>query len=320
MAIKKKLIIDTDPGVDDAMAILLAFVSPEVEVVGLTTVFGNVRTPMATSNTLHLCELAGKFDLPVAQGELKTLKGVEKVRIADFVHGSDGLGNTFPPTPQGSALPCTAAEFLVKMVKESPGEITLLALGPLTNVAKAIELDSNFVHNVAEIVILGGAFFTNGNVNPAAEANLFGDPDAADLVFTSGARIATIGINVTHQIILTEDDLDDLSKSEGRFGAYLARACMFYLEYHKKAYNMSAVYLHDPAALVAVFCPELFTYVEGVVRVQVEGITKGIALLSATSKEWAASTQWSGLPPVRVATTVNARAVSSLVKERLMAA
>lgn len=168
----KKIIIDTDPGIDDAMAILLALRSPEVEVIGLTTIYGNVYTTLATRNALHLLEVAGRTDIPVAEGSHVTLTKGTKLRIADFVHGADGLGNQNFDPPKGKPLEQSAAAFLVEQAKLHPGKVTVVALGPLTNIALAIELDPEFCKNIGQIVLLGGAFSVNGNVNPAAEANV----------------------------------------------------------------------------------------------------------------------------------------------------
>ncbi|KAL2903999.1 putative uridine nucleosidase 2 [Bienertia sinuspersici] len=169
---KKKLIIDTDPGIDDAMAIFVALQSPEVEVIGLTTIYGNVYTTLATRNALHLLEVAERSDIPVAEGSHVTITKGTKLRIADFVHGADGLGNQNFPPPKGKPIEQSAADFLVEQANKYPGEVTLVALGPLTNVALAIQLDPEFAKNIGNIVILGGAFAVNGNVNPAAEANV----------------------------------------------------------------------------------------------------------------------------------------------------
>jgi len=137
-----KLIIDTDPGIDDSMAILSAFSSPEVEVIGLTSIFGNVTTAMATRNAIFLTNLAGRSDVPVVEGAHTSLRGVAKERIADFVHGSDGFGNTSQPQADGNPIPGSAAEFIVRMANEHPGQVTILALAALTNVALALELDA----------------------------------------------------------------------------------------------------------------------------------------------------------------------------------
>ncbi|KAG4205309.1 hypothetical protein ERO13_A04G096500v2 [Gossypium hirsutum] len=278
----KKIIIDTDPGIDDAMAIFLALRSPEVEVIGLTTIYGNVYTTLATRNALHLLEVADRTDIPVAEGSHVTITKGTKLRVADFVHGADGLGNQNFPPPEGKPIDMSATDFLVEQANLYPGKVTVVALGPLTNIALAIQQDPSFVKNIGQIVLLGGAFAVNGNVNPAAEANIFGDPDAADIVFTSGADVLAVGINVTHQVVLT------------------------------------GVYLHDPTAMLAAINPSLITYVEGAVRVQTNGITRGLTLLYNKQKRFAEITEWSNQPSVKVAVTVDAPAVLKLVMKRLM--
>ncbi|KAK9170436.1 hypothetical protein Syun_002576 [Stephania yunnanensis] len=230
----EKVIIDTDPGIDDSMAIFMAFQSPEIEVIGLTTIFGNVATKDATRNALLLCEIAERPDVPVAEGSYEPLKRGEP-RVADFVHGSDGLGNISLPPPKGSKADKTAAEFLVEKASQYPGEVSILALGPLTNLALAIKSDSTFASNVKKIVVLGGAFFALGNVNPAAEANIYGDPEAADVVFTSGANIVVVGINITTQVKLTDEDLAELRESKGRHAQLLSDMCKFYRDWHVKS-------------------------------------------------------------------------------------
>lgn len=315
---KKKIIIDTDPGVDDAMAIFLALKSPELEVIGLTTIYGNVYTTLATRNALHLLEIAGRTDIPVAEGSHVTITNGTKLRIADFVHGTDGLGNQNFSTPEAKQIEQSGPSFLVEQANRYPGQITVVALGPLTNIALAIQLDPAFVKNVAQIIILGGAFSVSGNVNPAAEANIFGDPEAADIVFTSGADILAIGINVTHQVVFTDADREMLVGSKGEFADYLDKILEVYFAYHREAYGTKGVYLHDPTTLLAAVNPDLLTYTEGVVRVQTSGITRGLTLLYNTQKSFGEVTEWSDKPTVKVAVTVDAPAVMKLVMDRLM--
>ncbi|XP_072957089.1 probable uridine nucleosidase 2 isoform X2 [Typha angustifolia] len=315
---KKKLIIDTDPGIDDAMAIFVALNSPEVEVIGLTTIFGNVYTTLATRNALHLLEVAERTDIPVAEGSHQTIMKATKLRIADFVHGTDGLGNQNFPPPKGQPIGQSAASFLVEQANEYPGEVTVVALGPLTNIALAIELDPSFPKKIGQIVLLGGAFSVNGNVNPAAEANIFGDPDAADIVFTCGADILAIGINVTHQVILTDADRNRLAQCQSRFAKYLCKIIGVYFAYHHEAYATQGVYLHDPVTLLAAVNPSLLTYTEGVVRVQTSGIMRGITIFDNTKKRYGEITEWTNKPTVKVAVTVDAPAMVELVMERLM--
>ncbi|KAL2339357.1 hypothetical protein Fmac_007297 [Flemingia macrophylla] len=314
----KKIIIDTDPGIDDAMAIFLALRSPEVEVIGLTTIYGNVYTTLATRNALHLLEVAGREDIPVAEGSHVTLTKGTKLRVADFVHGTDGLGNQNFPPPKGKPLEESAASFLVHQAKVNPGKVTVVALGPLTNIALAIQLDPEFAKNIGQIVLLGGAFAVNGNVNPAAEANIFGDPDAADVVFTSGADVLAVGINVTHQVIMTGSDRENLASSNGKFAQYLNKILDIYFSYHEEAYNTKGVYLHDPTALLVAVNPSLITCIEGIVRVQTTGITRGLTLLHNKQKRFGEINEWSNKPTVKVAVTVDAPTVVKLVMDRLM--
>ncbi|XP_062090151.1 probable uridine nucleosidase 2 [Humulus lupulus] len=317
-SMKMKMIIDTDPGIDDAMAIFVALRCPEIEVVGLTTIYGNVYTTLATRNALHLLEIAGRSDIPVAEGSHVTITKGTKLRIADFVHGADGLGNQNFPPPKGKPIQQSAAAFLVEQANLHPGKLTVVALGPLTNIALAIQLDPDFAQNIGRIVVLGGAFAVNGNVNPAAEANIFGDPDAADIVFTSGADVLVVGINVTHQVVLTDAHREVLASSNGKFAEYLCKILEVYFSYHQYAYSTGGVYLHDPTALLAAVYPDLVTYTEGVVRVQTDGITRGLTVLYNKQKRFGEVTEWSDKPTVKVAVTVDAPAVVKLVMERLL--
>ncbi|XP_050275561.1 probable uridine nucleosidase 2 [Quercus robur] len=314
----KKIIIDTDPGIDDAMAIFVALQSPEVEVIGLTTIYGNVYTTLATTNALHLLEVAGRTDIPVAEGSHVSITNNKKLRIADFVHGKDGLGNQNFPPPKGKPIEQSAAKFLIEQAKLYPGKVTVVALGPLTNIALAIQQDPAFSKNIGQIVLLGGAFLVNGNVNPASEANIFGDPDAADIVFTSGADVVAVGINVTHQVVFTDADREKLSRSDGKFAQYLCKILDVYFSYHHDAYNIKGVYLHDPATILAAVDPSLMTYTEGVVRVQTSGITKGLTILYNKQKRFGEVTEWTDKPTVKVAVTADAPALVKLVMERLM--
>ncbi|XP_055807978.1 uridine nucleosidase 1-like isoform X1 [Solanum dulcamara] len=314
---REKIIIDTDPGIDDSMAILMAFQTPEVEILGLTTIFGNATTKDATRNALILCETAGYPDIPVAEGSLEPLKRGEP-HVADFVHGSDGLGNLFLPSPNSKKIKKSAFEFLVDKVSEYPGEVSILALGPLTNLALAAKRDSNFASKVKRVVILGGSFFSLGNVNPAAEANIYGDPEAADIVFTSGANIDVVGINITTQIKMTDADLDELRQSEGKHAKFLCNMCKFYRDFHVKSEGVYGVFPHDPVTFVALVRPDLFTYKKGVVRVETQGICIGHTLLDEGLKKWNTSNPWTQYSPVSVAWTVDVDEVLNYIKKMLM--
>ncbi|XP_059624952.1 uridine nucleosidase 1-like [Cornus florida] len=313
----EKIIIDTDPGIDDSIAILMAFQSPELEILGLTTVFGNVFTEDATRNALILCEIAGRPDVAVAEGSPEPLKGGTP-GVAYFIHGSDGLGNTCLPPPSSKPIDKPASDFLVEKVSEYPGEVSILALGPLTNLALAVKRDSSFASKVKRVVILGGAFLVSGNVNPAAEANVFGDPEAADIVFTSGANIVVVGINITTQVKMTDGDLIDLRQSEGRHAQLLSKMCKFYRDWHVEDMGVYGIFLHDPVSFVALIRPDLFTYKSGVVRVETQGICQGHTLMDQGIYKWKENNPWSGYSPVSVAWTVDVDKVLTYIKQLLM--
>ncbi|XP_023756478.1 uridine nucleosidase 1 [Lactuca sativa] len=315
--LSQKIIIDTDPGIDDSMAIMMAFQTPNLDILGLTTTFGNVSTKDATRNALLLCEIAGRLDVPVAEGSSEPLKGGEP-EIQDFIHGSDGLGNLHLPPPKLKKVEKSASEFLVDKVSEYPGEVSILALGPLTNLALAIKRDSSFVNKVKRVVILGGAFFALGNINPAAEANIYGDPEAADIVFTSGANIDVIGINITTQVKMSDDDLDELRKSKGKHAQFLCNSSKFYRDWHVKSDGVYGVFLHDPVCFVALIRPDLFVFKKGVVRVETQGLCVGHTLMDQGLKRWNSDNPWTGYSPVSVAWTVNVEKVLNYIKTVLM--
>lgn len=323
-----RIIIDTDPGVDDSMTIFMAIKSPQLEILGLTTIFGNVTTETATLNALRLCEFANRSDIPVAEGCHEPLMG-GKPRARIHAHGKDGLGNItlnpetsnhVPLVPKSKKIDKTASQLMVEMVSKHPGEVSILALGPLTNLALAMKWDSSFARKVKQVVVLGGSFFALGNVNPAAESNIIGDPEAADIVFTSGANIVIVGINISMQVKLTDDELDELRQSKGRYARIIANMCKFVQERTEKSNKFKGIFLHDPTSFVALVRPELFTYTKGVVRVETQGKCRGLTLMDPGTKEWDSESPWTveveegiGKPVVSVASTVEANEVRDYV-------
>uniref|UniRef100_A0A0E0GFP7 Inosine/uridine-preferring nucleoside hydrolase domain-containing protein n=1 Tax=Oryza nivara TaxID=4536 RepID=A0A0E0GFP7_ORYNI len=291
---EEKVIIDTDPGIDDSVAIMMAFEAPGVK-----------------------CDRAGRPEVPVAEGSAEPLKG-GKPHVADFVHGSDGLGNTsFPDPTTTNKVEQSAAEFLVDKVSESPGEISVLALGPLTNIALAMKKDSSFASKVKRIVVLGGAFFAAGNATPSAEANIHSDPEAADIVFTSGADIYVVGLNITTQVYFTDKDMLELRNSKGKHAQFLCDICKFYRDWHVHSYGVDALFLHDPVSFTALVHPEYFTFKKGVVRVETQGICKGHTSMDMGLKKWNSDNPWTGYSPISVAWTVDVPKVLAYAKELL---
>lgn len=314
----KKIIIDTDPGVDDSMAILFALNSPEVEVVGLTTIFGNVYTDLATQNALRLVEFAGRPYIPVAHGADLPLV-VPLGYVADFVHGTDGLGNTNQPAPKGEPVGKPAAQFIVEMVMAHPGQITLVPVGPLTNLALALALEPRIAENVAEVVVMGGAATVNGNVNPAAEANIIHDPHAADVVFTAKWPVTMVGLDVTMKTIMTEAYLATLKAEGGRTGRFIYDISRFYQAFHYQTHGVQSIHTHDPSAVAYVIDPTLFKTQRGPVRVITEGLAIGQTLMDRRG-EWYEPNEWTTKPAVNVCLEVDSERLLALYKERITAA
>jgi inosine-uridine nucleoside N-ribohydrolase len=252
----QKLIIDTDPGVDDAMAILYAAAHPDLELIGLTSIFGNVSIETATRNALWLTELAG-LDIPVAQGAAGSLVQ-ETPPHADFVHGADGFGDLPPRTPTRTADARSAAEFLCAETAAAPGEVVICAVGPLTNLALALQHDPAIAQNAARVVVMGGALERRGNVNEWAEANIWNDPHAADAVFAADWSVEMLGLDVTEQVICTPEEFAGLAQAAPRFGGFLNEAAQFYFAFHKEKEGIHGCHMHDPTAVIAILYPDLF--------------------------------------------------------------
>lgn len=314
----KKIIIDTDPGIDDAMAILFALAAPELEVVGLTTIFGNVETPLATHNALHLLEFAGKSHIPVAQGAERPLHVAFRGPSA-FVHGTDGLGETNQTPPETKPVGQSAAQFIVETIMAHPGEITLVPVGPLTNIALAFMLEPRIVQHVAQVVIMGGAATVNGNVNPAAEANIYNDPHAADLVFTAGWPITMVGLDVTTKVIMDEPYLAALQAPGRKTGTYIYDIVRFYLRFHQQVHQVYAAYTHDPSAIAYLLDPTLFHTEQGAIRVITEGIARGHTLMDRRG-HWSRPNEWSTHLPINVCLDVDAERLLALYQQRILAA
>lgn len=319
-----KVIIDTDPGIDDSWALLLAIRSPEVQILGVTTLYGNVTTKMATKNALYILELFGRPDVPVVQGSETSLTGEPQNHIADFVHGDDGFGNTRRSNPRGTAVPGkTAAEFIVETVNaHDPGEVTVIALASATNVAMAMRLDPGMAKRGLRVVHLGGAFRVNGNVNPAAEANVFCDPEAADELYGSGADVTVIGLDVTERLFLTRADLDAMRTTNDESTNFLRDISEFYVQFHERAVepSFSGMFMHDPAAVLLAFRPDLFTIERGAVRVECEkgALCRGQTVFDEGVKRWTFANAWTeeGRGRVGVAVDVDAKGVMDVFRAR----
>jgi inosine-uridine nucleoside N-ribohydrolase len=248
---QRPVIIDTDPGTDDAMAILLALASPELDVRAFTVVPGNVTADQALDNTLRLVSLAGRCDIPIAGGARRPL--AQKLITAEFVHGDNGMGNIELPSSDCETDPRFAPDLIIEMVHAMPGEITLVPVGPLTNIALAVLKDPTIVPLVKEVVIMGGSI-TEGNVTAVAEANVFNDPEAAQVVFQAGWKVTMVGLDVTHKTNFGAVHLERLSRTHGTINDF-ATKIMEFLVALSAQFGADGTPMHDPLAVGVVLDP-----------------------------------------------------------------
>ena len=255
---KHRIIIDTDPGQDDAIAILLALASPEeIEVLGITAVAGNVPLPLTQLNARKVCELAGRPDIKVFAGCDRPL-GRDLV-TAEHVHGKTGLDGPVLPDPQMPLQPQHAVDFIIDTLRAEPvGSVTLCPLGPLTNIAMAFEKAPDIITRVREIVLMGGAYFEVGNITPTAEFNFYVDPQAARIVFRSGVRIVVMPLDVTHKALVTRERNDAFRALGNRVGEAVAQMTDFFERFDKEKYGGLGAPLHDPCVTAYLIRPELF--------------------------------------------------------------
>ncbi len=225
----RKLLLDCDTGVDDTMAILYAALHPDIELVGVGSVWGNVDVPTATRNTIHTLEMVGRGDVPVAQGAAGPLLGAETY-FAYFVHGEDGQGNAGTGREVGPPVAGSAADQIVRLARQYPGEITLVPVGPLTNIALALRLEPELPKLIREVVLMGGAALVPGNVTPVAEANIGHDAEAAYAVFRAPWPITMVGLDVTMETVITERRRAVLDAG-GSVARYMSRIMQFYGDY-----------------------------------------------------------------------------------------
>lgn len=271
----QQIIIDTDPGIDDAMAIFYALAAPEIEVLGFTTVFGNVDSDLATLNALRLLEIAGRSDIPVARGALRPLAMPYRGPV-DFVHGTDGQGNVNLPAPETSAVDRRATEFIIETLSARPGEVTIVTLGPLTNLALLLLEYPEIAGMVRGVVGMGGNLHVPGNASPAAEANILNDPEAADLVLGAPWPVTLCGLDVTHRITMTPADLDRIMRVDGAMGNHLARIVPFYRAFYEANGGSNGIYVHDSTTISYLLHPDKFTTERTPVRVDTgNGIGRG---------------------------------------------
>ena len=262
-----KIILDCDPGHDDAIALLLALASPEVELLAVTTVHGNQTLAKTTANALRVLEFAGRSDVPVGAGADRPLR--REAFVAEYVHGESGLDGPALPPPSTSPVELHAVDFIAEIVLAGSEPVTLVPTGPLTNIGLFLARHPEAAAQVARIVLMGGAI-GEGNVTPAAEFNIWCDPEAADRVFSSGLDVTMIGLDVTHKALVGPAHTEQL-RGSGRVGAMVAELLDFYGRFHRETYGWDGSPIHDAVAVAHAFRPGLVETARRGVRVDCEG-------------------------------------------------
>lgn len=278
----RKIIIDTDPGQDDAFAILMALGSPEdIDVLGIVAVAGNVPLALTEKNTRMICELAGKTATPVYAGCDRPL--MRKLVTAEHVHGKTGLDGPVLPDPTMPLQDQHGVDFIIETLRrEVHGSVTLCPLGPLTNIAQAFLQAPDIIEKVQEIVLMGGAYFEVGNVTPAAEFNIYVDPEAAEIVFKSGVQLVVMPLDVTHKVLTTRERVAAFRAMETEVGHVAADWAEFFERFDKEKYGSDGGPLHDPTVIAYVIQPELFTGRQ--INVEIE--TRSELTLGMTVADW----------------------------------
>jgi len=259
VSIPRKIVIDTDPGQDDAVAILLALASPaDLDVLGVTVVAGNVPLPLTQKNARIVCELAGKHDMKVFAGCDAPLS--RTLVTAEHVHGKTGLDGPVMPDPTMPMQDQHAVDYIIDTLRREPsGTVTLCPLGPLTNIASAFERAPDIAARVQEIVLMGGAYFQVGNITPAAEFNIYVDPEAAKIVFGAGVPIVVMPLDVTHKALTNRARVEAFRNLGNEAGCMVAEWTDFFERFDKEKYGSEGAPLHDPCVIAYLLKPELFS-------------------------------------------------------------
>ncbi|KIC42598.1 nucleoside hydrolase [Ruegeria sp. ANG-R] len=300
-----KLIVDTDPGIDDAMAIAYAAAAPDIELIGLTTVFGNTHVHQSSRNARFLVDKLG-LSIPVAEGA-PFARDEDSHAPSEHVHGPEGFGDVteIPQIGENHRLP--AAEFLVEMARKHRGELVVCAVGPLTNIADAMRLDPQFAGNLAKLVIMGGAVFCPGNITRHAEANIYHDAKAADEVFAAPPQTVLVGLDVTLKTLYEVADFEGLAQRSPDMGGFLRDISRFYLKFYQEVGGLEGCGLHDSTAVIACTNEPMFEMVEMGLHVVLDGPETGATRSDPTR------------PSVRVCRDVDGAGVVRLFTERVSA-
>jgi inosine-uridine nucleoside N-ribohydrolase len=271
-----RVIIDTDPGVDDAFALLLAMRSPELKIEGITAVAGNVPLELTLPNALRMVEIAGRTDIPVAAGAKAPL--LRRLVTAAYAHGENGLGGAVFPEPTTKPAPEPAAEFIRSVIRKYPKEVTLITVGPLTNVAAALNSDPELASLVKGVVMMGGSL-SGGNITPAAEFNIYVDPEAARIVFQSGIPVTMVGLDVTRRTSLTDEHVRVLEAAQNPVSQAAAKIARHAIDHNRERGFLVGPNMHDSLAVAAFLDPSILKWKEYYVDVETTGeLTAGQTL------------------------------------------
>jgi inosine-uridine nucleoside N-ribohydrolase len=265
---QRRIIIDTDPGVDDAMAIFLALRSPELKVEAITAVSGNVPLELTLPNALRLAEIAGRADIPIAGGASVPL--VRRLVTAKYVHGNNGLGGVDLPEPHLKPIGDTAARLISQIVRANPGEITIVAVGPLTNIGTLLRSDPEIATMIPQVVIMGGSL-SGGNITPAAEFNLYVDPEAARIVFDSGIPLTMVGLDVTEKVLLREEHVAILERAQNPVSQAAGKIMRATMNRTHRGIDPTVIAMHDPLTVASLIDPQLLKFQDYYVEVETEG-------------------------------------------------
>lgn len=275
----ERVIIDCDPGIDDAIAMLLAFASPEIEILGITAVAGNIPLPLTQANARRICEIGGRTDLPVFAGCGRPLHYATRAGAAEF-HGADGLGRTNLPEPEMPLQERHAVDFIIDQVRKAPGAVTIAVLGPMTNIAAALAMAPDIAGKIKRLVFMGGAAFCPGNVTAQAEFNFWFDPHAAKAVLASNIQMVMFGLDVTNHAVITPERIRPL-RQFGPIGDFSARMLAYYAD-------AGGGHLHDPCVTAYLVKPELFSGVKAFCEVDVRsGSAIGRSLVAVSERDLA---------------------------------
>ncbi len=320
---RRKVIYDTDPGVDDAMALYFALAHPAIDLVGITTTFGNVSVAQAATNALYLTELAG-HPIPVTLGVAVPWFKAPEAPPA-HIHGADGLGNLGARKPVTQQLdPRASAQYIVDMARAHPGEITLVAVGPLGNLSLALMLEPQLAVLLQEVIIMGGTVFEPGNVSPVAEANIWNDPHAADRVFTAGWKLTMVGLDVTHRVVVTLEQFRRIAdKHQHPATDALFTAVDFYARFYSGLYKHIArtpgCFAHDLLAFIYLVRPDLFELETKSVRVATDGLAQGQTIMNRRDFIQYPQPGWEkDKPRTQVCMQVDAAATIALFEETML--